>query len=75
VEPFEAHFPVLVGDVDGNLFRTNADVLRINAAVPSNVDVLTDRRDVDGNGVINNADVLLVNAIGMARMPPKPSGH
>ena len=71
---FRVDLPVLLGDVNGDGFVLNSDVVLANAGVFSSVSSF-DRRDVNGDGFLSNADVTFINAQSPRRMPPKPSGH
>lgn len=57
----------LLGDVDGNLKLTNADVLALRELVlEDDDDLYNPLYDMDGNGRLTNADVLLLKNLVLA---------
>jgi len=73
VANFEIHFPVNVGDSDGNRFTTPADVGQVNAA-PNGPQPDNSRFDINGDAFKTPADVGLANA-NQGPPPAKPTGH
>ncbi len=73
VAPFEVHFPVKVGDANGDRFTTPTDVSQINGA-PGGAQPDQSRVDINGDGFKTPVDVSIANASqGPAGI--KPSGH
>ena len=73
--PFEIHFPVNVGDANGDGRTVFTDLGFINTQVPTSPAPDQARRDINGDGSILFSDMGAANAKVPADLVPKPSGH
>jgi len=73
VANFEVHFPVNVGDFNGDRFTTPTDTSLVNSAA-AGPSADQSRADVNGDAFKTPTDVSLVNS-NQGPPPPKPSGH